>query len=637
MGPRVSQIKYALQAAFLLAPLLTLIVQPQNLWAHPSSLCEILLLSGPASSKGVDLRQELYSLESFGSLNERELSFQAIGAQHNREFIQSLHQKVRSTQNHPGSSSLPRFYFHGDLAVLKDLNDRVIRNKDLVTRLVDYHKNIFVAELQDARSYPLIQQNLLVEYSDFKSLRLGFAEYSPQLEEELEQLLVRANTLFAAVVRRMKLQGDSSALRGLSADPKLWFVAGSAVADPRPVSWLNSELERGELVADLAGIAARFGREKTAQSRQVQLTRFEEIEGEIEKNLANIHRIYAKIQNELAPRLPMLFESWTPEPGQSTDLNGSSDSFKIPHISLIEILLKTKLSAEEAESFALQGERGHKKALKLLLERYRQAVARRFQISESLVSSKDMALLKEYINSIDRLMPGLVIEERQSFAWSRAQGGLVSLDFAGQNARNFEQAMMALASQSPHTPILQTIHNLREAEKGATENLNKKKQFWERAALEVFADQPDVQLLFSGDDGLMAPRQLELSHKLKLIDFLRFFPQSGSLRMTFLPPGLKGDKLSEAMVFLEGLEKHLRQSLSGQISDSEIRQALIVPELLSPLQEGEGFQIRLWLDKKSFNPSLESHMAQLLEEHLKAQQPNWPLPLNIKATQINRL
>ncbi len=636
MGLPIAKVKSALRATALLAPLLILCIQPQAL-AHPSQLCEILLLSGPASSDGVDLRQELDSLKSSGSLSERELTFRAIGGQHNRNFIQSLQQRIRSEQNPSTSSPRPRFYFHGDLAVLKDLNDRVIRNKDLVTRLVDYHKNIFVAELINSQAYPLIQQNLLVEYSDFKSLRLGFADYSPQLEEELEQLLVRTNTLFSAVVRRMKLQGDGGALRGLSADPKLWFVAGSAVADPRPVSWLNSELERGELVADLAGIAARFGREKTAQSRQVQLTQFEEIEWEIEKTLATIHRIYSQIQSKLAPRLPMLFESFTPEPGQNTDLNGTSHSFKIPHISLIEILLKTKLSAEEAESFTLQGERGHKKALKLLLERYRQAVARRFQISESLVSSKDMELLKEYINFIDRLMPGLVIEERQSFAWSRAQGGLVSLDFAGQNARNFEQAMMALASQSPHTPILQTIHNLREAEKRATENLNKKKQFWERAALEVFADQPEVQLLFSGDDGLMAPRQLELSHKLKLIDFLRFFPQPGSLRMTFLPPGLKGDKLSEAMVFLEGLEKHLRQGLSGQVSDSEIRQALIVPELLPPPEAGGNFQIRLWLNQNSFSPSLEHHMAQLLKDHLRAQQPNWPLPLNINATQINSL
>lgn len=75
---------------------------------------------------------------------------------------------------------------------MKKLNDKIIKNKDLVTALTNFHKKLFLEEFRKRR-VPL----KLEPYQDFKSTRLTLpATFDSKLLSELEAAFVAANSRF---------------------------------------------------------------------------------------------------------------------------------------------------------------------------------------------------------------------------------------------------------------------------------------------------------------------------------------------------------------------------------------------------------------------------------------------------------
>lgn len=124
--------------------------------------------------------------------------------------------------------------------MMKDLNDTIIKNKELVTALTNLYKEIFLNELQ--KQMPGLQYDL---YSDFKAL--GFALPLPVSTETiagLDKVFQAANVRFkkSKVITQIARPSDVAAQ---------WFKAGMGASDVK-AAW-----------------AARYARETTAGDRHL--------------------------------------------------------------------------------------------------------------------------------------------------------------------------------------------------------------------------------------------------------------------------------------------------------------------------------------------------------------------------------
>ena len=81
-------------------------------------------------------------------------------------------------------------------AWMKKLNDKVFKNKDLVTALTNYHKQLFLEELN--RRAPQLK---LRPYQDFKSTRLTFAGTHQNSTTAVNEAFVQANARFYGSAR----------------------------------------------------------------------------------------------------------------------------------------------------------------------------------------------------------------------------------------------------------------------------------------------------------------------------------------------------------------------------------------------------------------------------------------------------
>lgn len=94
----------------------------------------------------------------------------------NKNWIQQVYQP----------SSSPHFYVAVENAQLKTLNDKIIRDKDLVTALTNFHKELFINNLKTA-----LPENSFSLYSDFKSIRLRVYEASSESSFALLESIIR--------------------------------------------------------------------------------------------------------------------------------------------------------------------------------------------------------------------------------------------------------------------------------------------------------------------------------------------------------------------------------------------------------------------------------------------------------------
>lgn len=475
-----------------------------------TAMCELLLAR--TSKAEINLMKRNLSEGEWQELP----AFSIIDHQMNRDMMDHI-------QDRPEGGHL---FVTGEVAVLKELNDSYYQDKDLVTRLVDFHKDLFIDEMLSG-NYPLIAEHLDLAYSDFKTLRFAFSFDSAELRSELQEVLLATNQAFTRNLEKAGLVDHAGAHRGLVRFPELWFLLGVGKT------------------ADQAGYAARTAR-RFSSPEELSIRSYEEVEPELESLLAELEAVRAAIESRISLIAPAMLQA---VPGTNKK---SLNRF------VIKALLKTKSSKKETEGLTDEQlvqvrEEIYQDYLNLVRLRLEQA----YRLPSGTLKKEDIDLLKVYISGLDRIAPGIFVEERVILDFNKAPDAIVSIDFTGLNVWNFEQTAFALVRSQGQSPA-QVLEEVRIGEIIATQRLDEHKQFIGR----VFLDVLGVRSEFSGDDGAAYPEKLTWEQKEELVTQLADSGSADAYRLTFVDKKIGN-------VEAELIEKDLRVELESYLTLEE--------------------------------------------------------------------
>jgi hypothetical protein len=436
-------------------------------------------------------------------IRARYAEFNGIRSADNRAYLEIAEAANR------GGATKAKFFFDVENAVLKDLNDKVVKDKDLVTALTNLHKDVLWNVVQ---ADPLLKPHLVAKYSDFKSIRLAFDSADPAIEARLREKL-------AAVAARYKnylndvaaKEGWDERSRGLARDAQNWFHGGTGSSP------------------DLAGLSAKCSRSQLGAGGLAQLRGFADCLPRLERSV----------------RQARAYQGWAEKRFRNVDgfLVDDGGGRQVLSAEAIEALKKVSPKAEGADAFfaAIQ-----------------EAVKDRFGAS---ISPKEARALSDYLTRADQFSPGLMQAERVVVDMGKEALGVVSVDFKGQNARNLEETMKAL-SRTEGKPLVEKVKAVRAGEELATKRLDAQKARLQRVFDKVF---PGLRGEFTGDDGtgFFTARMPSPAEEEKIA---RAWVEEGGgvadIRLTF--QDFRGAPLSarsNMVVIAEGLEKELRKEL----------------------------------------------------------------------------
>lgn len=484
-------------------------------------------LAGPAAHlKFGDTCERLYlEIESKGRkgyekgkrIRERYAEFRGISDTDNEKFLQ------RAVAANRGEKTDARIFLDIENAVLKDLNDKVIEDRELVTALTNLHKDVVWSEIS---SDPVLAAAMLDKYSDFKSLRFSFKSDDREIQARASALLSRINKKYSEYLDDLSEEnGWKEKVKGLSADSRNWYHAGVG-ATP-----------------DQAGVATRFSRDNLSPKNVAVLRHFDEAAATLQQAAYNAGR----------------FQKWVAK--RYAGLPG----FLVKSESGAEVL-----SAETIEAI--------KKAIPRYHEDMTDAVARALSARFRLKFSADDAKgLRSYLGLVDQFSPGLLQAKREVIDMGVAARGVISADFKGQNARNIQETMKALAdTEGQHIKI--RLQAVREGEIRATAALEAKKASFQRAMRRFAAELEAQKILspaagkklkarFTGDDGVMfVPFELNPEARAMAQKILLEEMDAEDIRLAFVQfdkPGaeIAAEARSGWIVQAESLEKKLRVGL----------------------------------------------------------------------------
>lgn len=168
--------------------------------------------------------------DRFGDISICEQLLRNDGSQHLRnQFVQKYASKIYASESQNESwirevyqtRSSPHFYVAMENAQLKNLNDKIIRDKDLVTALTNFHKELF---LNNLNTY--LPENSFALYSDFKSIRLRVFDVGGEAKYALlESLLKKTNKEFFNHPYLQKIVRGSDLKKGD------WFTLGLGLTE----------------------------------------------------------------------------------------------------------------------------------------------------------------------------------------------------------------------------------------------------------------------------------------------------------------------------------------------------------------------------------------------------------------------
>lgn len=402
-------------------------------------------------------------------------------------------------------------------AVLKEANDRIVKDRDFVTVLENYFKSLAYAKIA---SDPLVGPKLLGEYSDFKSLHFALAENSPEVTARLAKLNEEINHQFAAylgsVAQERGWQG-----RGLARDLRNWHIMGI-----------------GE-TTDEAGLAARDSRLRLTGDGLASARTF----GEAEESLTRTARRIAVHQNWIGIRLGNV-------PGM---VDPREDG--VLSAELVNLVLKVNPAQPTMDSY---------------LAALGRDIYQRFGVA---LTHHELLSLRGYVDDVSRLSLPLLTPERVEIDFAQKASAALSADFQGQNARNIVESMLALR-QSQEKPFKEKVIALREAEQRATRDLDRRKANYKRIVSRIA---PDAVLQTTGDDSVafLSRPLTEREKRMVLEGWISEGGDASDLRLAhvnFVPGGraVPVNDRSRLIVAAETAEKDVRKELIGKISRAQL-------------------------------------------------------------------
>ncbi len=452
----------------------------------------------------------------------RHAVFGGIRDRDNRTFV-GLARYANSGMKTPA-----KLFFDLENAVLKELNDKVVQDKDFVTALTNLHKDVVWEAIS---ADPELRKHIVAKYSDFKSVRLAFDVDNPEIRRKLKEKMAVINGRYRDYVASLSLKaGWRDKARGLALDARNWYHGG-LVASP-----------------DEAGLATRSSRYFSGVS---EVRTFSESKELLEQSRGAVAKYQAWAEQRFAT-----------VPGF---LTAAPNGKKVLSAEAIEAI--RKVNPKEVT------ELGYQEAIQKVLKE-------RFQV---VTSSEEARALREMLNQADRFSPGLLLEERVVIDLGQPAAEVLSADFKGQNARNLEETLKALSD--PSRSLEETVRLARAGEEAATVSLEERKGRFQRVLGEMF---PGLKASFSGDDGMaFLPKPLTDAERKR---FAEIWQSEGGraedIRLTFerfqyadTGNSIPTDMRSKLVVAAEGMEKKLRAELiavmpRNQLNDLQIAVAL---------------------------------------------------------------
>jgi hypothetical protein len=478
--------------------------------------------SGTAERRNAD--RVAYDKET--RIAARHARFEKVGDADNAHFIPMA---IKANAGEPTPAKL---FFFSENAVLKELNDKVVMDKDLVTALTNLRKDL---EHFHLALDPELGPHIVARYSDFKVLQIGLDTNDPALVAKLHKKLAAINGRYGDYLADIaEKRGWSEKGNGLAQYSQRWFHAGYG-ASP-----------------DEAALAARDSRTAPLVNGAPQLRSIAQARPGLEQAARNTGRYQAWAAKRFANVDGMLVDA-----GQGR---------KVLSAEAIEAMKKATPLSPGAE--------GYREAVRKVLKA-------RFGAD---VSAKEADALKNYLALADRFSAPLLLEKRVVIDMSQPASAVISADFKGQNARNLEQTLMALA-RSEGEPFPVRIKEVRRGETIATEKLELLKTRYQRA---LSATVPNLEGQFSGDDGMgFLTKAFSDDDKLR---FVRNWQKEGGglgdLRLTFeefryydTGANIPGDARSRLVVEAESVEKKLREKLLGPLNRRELNDTKILVSL----------------------------------------------------------
>lgn len=201
--------------------------------------------------------------------------------------------------------------------------------------------------------------------------------------------------------------------------------------------------------------------------------------------------------------------------------------------------------------------------------------------------------LRAYLALVDGNVPGVRAAERVRIPVEKAEHGLVSVDFSGQNSRNLFATAEAMAAHEGRDART-VLKAARAGERRATDQLNQLKSEVETAAWAggdtaglPLATRDDLRAIyFSGDDGMIFPeRALTLEEKRAFLKRIASGENPSNFRVTFLPPQdaagsiLDAEKRMPIIQAGEDFEKDARKLLAKKLGVAGSRHILLAMDL----------------------------------------------------------
>ncbi|MGZ3655672.1 MAG: Fic family protein, partial [Bdellovibrionota bacterium] len=481
------------------------------------------------SEYGVD--QKVVQQDAFNSLFNKEQWFrnkQAVFSAIDSDKANGDFKTLAEAAN-LGDSSRVKKAVLVESAVTKDLNDQVVKDKDLVTALMNTHKDVLWTAIQRD---PVLSKHLVGQYTDFKAMKFAFDSADPALDRRLKEVFSDVNARYAEFVKsEAKKQGWDQNAVGLAGDIANWHHMGIG-ATPDEANW-----------------AARQSRTMLDEKGLARPRLFSEVKDRVVKDLAEIKDMREDLEKRFGT-VPRMFVA-------------ADDGKKVLSAEAVEAIRKAKPLTE--------GEDALNAAVKKSLD---SRFARDFD-------AKDVAAFRAYAAKVDSFSPDLYLDKRVVIPLAGRRNGIVSADFKGQNARNIEETMKAMARTEGQSTT-QQMQAIRQGEQIATAALEQKKaQFF--AAVSKIDPNAHEFVFFSGDDGIYLPAaRLTDAQKQQLA---RDTAES-DLRLTYSPSHyadtggtIPEQRLSGYIGEAEKVEKDLRAAMIHHFPAADLNRTQIAVDM----------------------------------------------------------
>ncbi|RZA02246.1 MAG: hypothetical protein EOP11_16840, partial [Proteobacteria bacterium] len=352
----------------------------------------------------------VYDKES--RLVSRHARFDKITDEDNARFI------PMALKANAGEKTEAELFYFSENAVLKELNDKVVADKDLVTALTNLRKDLEHFYLHQD---PELKIHLAGQYSDFKTLQIGLNTKDPRVVARLDEKIGIINKKYSDYLSSV-------------AEKRVWREKGSGLAKDS-TSWFHAGVGASP---DEAALAARDSRYQTLTEKGPRLRSFAEAQSGLDASGRFADRYRTWVAKRFSGVEGMLTDAGTGRYVLSAEA--------------IEAMKKATPLEPTAAGYA---------------ESVRAVLKKRFGAD---ISFKEAEALKKYMDLADRFSPPLLMDKRVVIDMSQPAAAVISADFKGQNARNLEETLKALA-RTEKAPLPNRVKEVRRGEGLATAKL----------------------------------------------------------------------------------------------------------------------------------------------------------------------